>query len=264
MDADNLVLRLTPEQVGMVEAVLKSGETVDRELQWGNLDFPNDMRSLESVDNYLDFNSLKVLRELAEAVDRTDLVCLYEGCGFGTYAEELQRDATAVGLKLKFYKTDIYPKERYESIAGELNRNHEIILSRDVKIGLENYIQSTPEMLVEQFGLESVDFVMSCLSGIMYTPLPQIIGFSQICGILSSQGEAVIASQPAKGRDNAMRVHVMGPTDIEMYCREHKELYVSEEVQLLGSGGGICCGNGSVVRVRKNRTLGHTDRINYD
>jgi len=190
------LIKLTPEEERKVHEVLKKGETISREI-WKirNKERPDDMRSLVDVSRFSKVDIEGLVEKLHHRFRGQELVVLYEGCGFSTLLEELVRATAKKGIRLRVIKTDIYPKKRFERIARELNRQ-EIIRKRGVQITSQGYHQATPEMLAGLLGRKSVHLVISCLGGLMYTPIPKEKGLSNVSQILVHGGEAILTTHP--------------------------------------------------------------------
>ena len=152
-----------------------------------------DLRTLDTVSGSSEIDFVHLIHDLKKRFTTSKIRVLYEGAGFSTFPEELEKACQILKLPVEVWRTDLYTPERYARMAQKINRT-KAIQKQNVRINLERYRQATPETVHEVFGPDFFHLVVSHLGGMMYTPLSQEKGLAALLSTVKKGGEAIIVT----------------------------------------------------------------------
>ncbi len=219
----------TPAEVKVIRQLRSEANQLGR-VGWVPHEYgrSRDTASYLSVSTKLQTDFVEKVRELSSQFPGETIEVLFEGAGFSTFPQELERRCKGAGLRVRVSKSDLYSKKNYARMAS------------DAKTDGQNYRSAAPEQLVKIFGERHFHLVISRSGGLTYTPFPQVKGIANVCGVLKPGGEAHIFSEDVDmapmpfGRKIWLSQHGK-PTEVGAFFNGNSEFVAKQEIRLAGA-----------------------------
>jgi len=162
-----------------------------------------DARTLADANKACRMNFLRLITQLNKRFEGRPLEVLYEGAGFSSFPEELEKQCERQGIKVKVFRTDLYRKKKYVDLARIENqrKNDGSQPGHDDRppIRTTRYVRASPEQVACRFG-RKFHLVVSVMGGLTYTPFEKEKAWNGLAQAVRPGGEIVAITQDNPSR----------------------------------------------------------------